>query len=182
MTASHIKHDLLSAVASAYRSGKSISELAHANATTRTSIYRALARAGEPVRFQNSADLGLLRAAVQEMRPIDAVNLLLDIVEASFPEHSPERFLRLRSMGLGPHQARILLVLMDAQGAVSLDALCARVTSANSPDHVSTESIRVHLSKLRAMIRQFGWPIEIKNVWGSGYQIVRHNPDWTLPE
>lgn len=170
--------DQAAALVQAINAGQTVTAAAQQFGTSRAAIYRAVARHG--LRFDSRRAVESLRETVLNMPALEAVNLLLDLVEASIPEHAPENIMRFRQFGFSNQQARILCVLWDATPKmVSLDTLCMRMGGRDDGGNI--ESLRVQIVNARKRLRQIGWPVEITNSRGAGYALLVTEPGWTGP-
>lgn len=178
MRAGDFTAEQVAAFVQAVNNGQTISSVARQFGTNRSAIYRAAARQG--MRFDSRRAVESLRATVMDMPAIDAVNFLLDVIEAAIPEHAPENLERLRRFGFSNQQARILCVLWDATPkTVSLYTLCARMGGRDEAGNI--DCLRVQIVKARKRLRQIGWPVEISNSRGAGYALLVTEPGWTGP-
>lgn len=127
----------------------------------------------------DAATLTVLRRDVETMPPRRAVELLLDLIEASIPEYVPAAEIKMRMSGFTPMETRILLILRASKARViTLDYLATRSGAAKP---TTSPSVSVVLCKCRKKLADLGWPVSIQNVWGVGYRMVVE-PGWIWPD
>lgn len=130
-------------------------------------------------RLAGLAVRGGLRERIQGMRPIDAVNLLLDLIETSVPEHSPHSAAVLLDFGFQRQQAMILTVLREARGRlVTYDALCIRC-ALGEPTTVG--NLHAQMVTIRRRLRLLNWPVQIVSVPGLGLRMLVDHA-WRWPD
>lgn len=144
-----------------------------------STVYDHLKRRGSLNRLgiEHGAFMSI-RDLAKEMRPADAVAMLLDVLETTAPEHHPDNLDRLREAGFRPTQARIFALLMAARGrCLSRDHICDRCCR----EGTHSSAVNAQIAYLRKTIATKGWPVEITAVWGDGYAMTVPE-GWTPPK
>jgi hypothetical protein len=156
-------------VASEYLgSGLSIKDVAEEVGASKTATRLCLAR--RDVRL-TPEDAKTLRRRVDDMKPLDAVQFLLSVIEqiswVSLESEHPTDIIDATIS-----QRRLLRALYDANGKpLSKDALLAAMTSAyaSADDVPQMKVVDVQVCKLRPKLKGSRW--EIVTIWGMGYQL-----------
>lgn len=154
--------------------GATLAAIARDLDVTTASVYRALARAGKSSRAFARTDLLALRREVETMAPRDAVSILLDILESSLSEMAPSKLAPLIRAGFSPQQARILLILDDANGAVSYSHILTRLD--NTGTSASEMSVHQQIFRMRRKLKEIASTARIETVWGEGLMLTGELP------
>ena len=147
-------------------------ELADHYGTTIASICRLYKRAPETNIIPSRRRVKDLRQTVDDMKPLDAVDYLLNYIE----HHQLDEANQLHPMMqyFTKTQGRMVHLLIS-KSTVSLDDLCSIIKSDTLPRTVSA-----HLYKIRKIFKSNQWQASIINIWGSGYRLERQ-PGFKFP-
>jgi hypothetical protein len=114
-----------------------------------------------------------IRKIAEEMRPSDAVQYLLGIIDEIVPGLSgDDHEIDDLDVNFTPQQRRILIYLVEAEGrTVTRRAIAETLYSTRSDDDYPDEKIiDVHISHIRKKLPEtFG---VIETAWGRGYRFV----------
>lgn len=112
------------------------------------------------------------RAAVQDMRPLDAVDYLLDVIEAIAPPASHTAQWDFDGVHLTRSQKKILRAIAAGRGAIVTrdQVYAALVADRRECDWPTYKSVEVQLCFMRR--RLAGSPVRIETVFGQGYRIA----------
>ena len=108
------------------------------------------------------------------MAPRDAVSILLDILESSLSEMAPSKLAPLIRAGFSPQQARILLILDDANGVVSYSQILTRLD--NTGTSASEMSVHQQIFRMRRKLKEIASTARIETVWGDGLMLTGELP------
>jgi hypothetical protein len=148
---------------------------------TRTTIFRAEDRLGVKLRRAVPGE-GLYvnhREIVQDMKPLDAVNYLLEVLE-NFLVPPTDAGWSFPSVKLTPQQRIVVRALAEARGrALSRDALhSALMSSRIGEKEPDTRLVDVQISRLRRACSHL--PFKVVTIWGVGWRIDAH-PGFVWP-
>lgn len=117
------------------------------------------------------------REIVQDMKPLDAVDYLLGIIELNAPALTDVSASDIVGVWLRPIQGRIVATLLAANGGVVskgriFDAIYCDVVSADDLPDIKTLDMHVCLTRKRLKGSRFS----INTHWGVGYSLAENLP------
>lgn len=118
------------------------------------------------------------REVVQDMRPLEAVEYLLGIIEEAIDPPDPAVAWTMPGVALSPQQKRALRVLAAGRGGVVTNDTLIKAIRADHATEAHTRAVTVMICKLRQALS--GLPVSITNVWGQGYALSVPI-DWCWP-
>lgn len=154
------------AIEQGIKDGLSVSDIARALDCSTMQVYRAAFRAGLPICRGRVTQPITLRAAVQDMKPSDALEFVLEAYEMlTGQKQAPQRI--FGAVNLTQQQATIFAMLRKSAGVpVSRERISAVLSAAGSIEGVSDGCIKVQVTRLR---KKLEGRCVIKTVWGMGY-------------
>lgn len=137
-------------------------------------VYRVADKFGLPVRARPQPPLQDIAALVEGMRPIEAVNYLLEAYLNLSGEDREREMQLIADYGLSASQARIYAILEARAGqVVRYETLAMILEQAGSEADDMISIIKTHMCFLRRRIRKAGLPVVIEAVFGVGF-CLRH--------
>lgn len=116
-----------------------------------------------------------IRDKVDDMKPLEAVDYLLGVVEELFPalagiEHQTDKW----GMTVSPSERLILCALVDAYPRwMSYGQLRSVIAQQGDPDNFPPRSlVKVHVCRIRQRLSKKRGVIE--TLWGRGYRFIPH--------
>ncbi len=147
--------------------GATLAEIAVACGTTSEAVRAASYRGGFKVR--NPLEIQNYRETAEKMRPLDAVNYLLDVIEFLTPALSDQHPIDAWGLKLAPMERRLLAILYDAKGECApRERLMDVLYSDQLNDAPSDKIINVLICKLRQKIPA---GVSIATHWGRGFSL-----------
>ena len=140
-------------------------------------VYRVADKFGLSVRGRRSQPLGDIETAVADMKPLEAVDYLLEAYRQLSGEDREREWQLIADYGLSPSQARLYAILEARAAQIVPFALLETIfdqSSRGSAELAST--IRVHVHGLRRRIRAAGVPVVITSIHGVGFRLQRLEP------
>lgn len=100
------------------------------------------------------------------MKPIDAVEFLLDLIEVSVPEHGQLQVEKYYNLGFTVTESKVLIVLEQHKGTImGSEVLVYRLGLPND------RTLEVHVCNIRRKIQKNNLAISIKTIHGTGYMM-----------
>ena len=131
-----------------------------------SSVYRAFARNGTVLRSLNRRNYVALRNQIENMKPIDAVEFLLDVIEVSVPEHGRLQVEKYYNLGFTVTESKVLIVLEQHKGIImGSEIMVYRLGLPND------RTLEVHVCNIRRKIQKNNLAISIKTIHGTGYMM-----------
>lgn len=164
--------------------GMSSTELAEEFGCSRTAVTRRARKLGIRIFGNKKVSVKTIRATASDMKPSDAVEYLLDLIEDMWPHHDDDLVLEAVLHGFTSKEAQLLISLTSDRvltKEMAVDSLYAFQPHGEIPE---TKIIDVFVCKIRKKLRDLKWDFEIKTIWGRGYRGERLNGfmfPWELP-
>ena len=119
------------------------------------------------------------RDAVDDMRPLDAVQYLLDVIESAQLDNSRDDSLAMAAHGFTLQESIVLNMLLRAKGAICSHVKLADAISRGRAveDYLVSNMVAVRICGIRKKLPE-GFRVE--TAWGAGYRLVRE-PGALLP-
>lgn len=154
--------------------------------TTRATINRTCKKFGIDLAGRGDArtTVDTLRKLTETLAPLEAVNLLLEVIENLFPSQDADAIAKLkqRMPYLRPKTIQVLQVLMGRKGSiVSRETIFSCVWPIQQ-DAPFEKIIDVNIHKLRAAFKIHEPGVTIETSWGVGYRLTQDSRfSWESP-
>lgn len=115
-----------------------------------------------------------MRDLVQDMKPLDAVDVLLCYIEETYLSQDKGNLITLAAQGFTAAEARLLIALFaDKSHCASMEQLFAQCSPSSSrPDGASDlKTVTVLVCRIRAKLRALGAQCSIVSIFGEGYRV-----------
>lgn len=122
------------------------------------------------------------RDYIQGMTDREAKNYLLEVLEASLNAKQDE-FARIKDFlpTLAPRGALLMAMLWKAQGRILTYGYLAQQIEVIRGFYLNSQGIASHIKRMRPVIAESGFPLEIVTHSGVGYALKVTDPNWVAP-
>lgn len=130
------------------------------------SVYRLCDKAGIPIRGRKVRSASSLRSAIQDMRPLDALEYVLEAYEVL-----TGHLVDIPDVGLSSRETQIFQMMQNRAGEiVSSEAIMAMMEATNPDLAASLNLLHVHIKHIR---KKLAGRYRIVNVRAVGYTLER---------
>lgn len=156
--------------------GMSSTEMAEEFGCGRFSIMRRAKKLGIEIagnqNYKRSAHS--IRREVGHMRPTEAVEFLLELIDQILPGLKEDHVDLLMEHGFTGSEARLLSMLIFDK-MVAKESIYVALYGGRQGDIAEPKIIDVFVCKVRKKIAELGWGFKIVTLWGRGYRGQRED-------